>query len=319
MIDKELHLKLEKMWKKVGRVIYQKRSRVVKRMPFFLKYIHHFKGKDVLELGCNAGIYGYELAQVAKSYIGVDRGDYYIDQANITKKYIKNPNVIFYNMSVNDFIKSDIMGEIPTYNALFSSFALYHFADKETDKMMESVLPKCDIVIIQTRTKKRSPWKKYNSRKFWKPKNCAKYLEECGFKCKIIMGPEDKFAEIIGIRKEVLDVDDKRESDGDGKGADKGTGRRGTPGGQAWKLKGSKVLSPEREADAEGPDSVLPQVQEGLGPESVLQGGQREELQNKSEGDSEGVEDKKENGGVDTEVNEDSKGESGSDVQETED
>ena len=211
MISKELHDKLMKKWAKVqkGAGTYQKWSRM-HRLEFFLKYIDHFKGKQVLELGCNAGVYGYEIAKVANSYIGVDRGDYYIKQAKITQKYIDNSNVKFIHGKVKDFIKTDIRGEAPKYNALFASFALYHFTKKETDRITETILPKCDVVMILTRTAKRTPFKNYNPWHFEKPENVVKYLKD--FKCEIHKPDSKKFALIIGVKNE-----NKRSSKGNTK------------------------------------------------------------------------------------------------------
>ena len=93
MIDKKTHAKLEKKWAKAGRGVYQRWNRLETRMPLFLKHVDKFKGLDVIEFGCNAGIYGYEISKRAKSYIGVDQGDYYIKQANITKKFFEMENV----------------------------------------------------------------------------------------------------------------------------------------------------------------------------------------------------------------------------------
>ena len=213
MISLELHEKLMKKWAKVGRGLYQKPSRR-HRLEYFLKFVHHFKGKDVLECGCNAGLYGYEISQVAKSYIGVDRGDYYIDQAKITQKYMDNKNVKFICGNVKDFIKLDLAGKAPKYNAFFSSFALYHFRKKETDRITETVLPKCDVVIISTRTAKRTPFKQYNPHHFEKPKNVVKYLKD--FKCEIFWHDTKKFAIIVGV---------KNENKGSGKGNTKSVGR----------------------------------------------------------------------------------------------
>jgi len=207
MISKELHNELIDKWAKVGRGVYQKISRR-HRLKYFMNHVDLFKGKDVVEYGCNAGLYGYEISQVANSYTGVDKGDYYILQSEITKKYMKNPNVTFYNESVKSFIKRDLRGEAPKYNALFASFVLYHLSKKETDRIAETVLPKCDIVVIPTRTKKRTPWKNYNPYKFNKPENVKKYLEKSGFKVEIVW-PEgtaatqkkQKYCYVIGKRK----------------------------------------------------------------------------------------------------------------------
>ncbi len=216
MISKELHKELIEKWGKVGRGIYQKLSRR-HRLKYFMNHVDLFKGKSVVEFGCNAGLYGYEISQVAKSYIGVDRGDYYIDQANVTKTYMKNENVEFMHGNVKDFIKRDLAGNAPKYNALFASFVLYHMSKKETDRIAETMLPKCDLVVIPTRTKKRTPWKNYNPYKFNKPKNVKTYLEAAGFEVEIVW-PEgtavtqkkQKYAYVIGKRKK----DEKRNVEG---------------------------------------------------------------------------------------------------------
>ncbi len=206
MISLELHEKLMKKWAKVQSHagVYQKIKRR-HRLEFFMNFVHHFKGKNAIEIGCNAGLYGYEISQVAKSYIGIDRdiGEYYIKQAAITKNYMENSNVTFMRGNVKDFIKKDIAGEIPPYNALFASFVLYHLSEKETDRLAETVLPKCDVVIIPTRTKKRTPWKKYNPHKFNRPENVVKYLKKAGFECEVHWPDNKKYATIVALRKAV--------------------------------------------------------------------------------------------------------------------
>jgi len=259
MMDKETHAKLEKEWFKVGRGVYQYWSRIKRRMPYFLQFADIFEGKDVLELGCNAGMYGHALAQIAKSYIGVDKGDYYVDQAKLTQKLIENPNVLFYKGNIKDFIKQDLKGEMPTYNALFSSFALYHFSEKETDRILETVLPKCDVVVIQTRIQKRSPWKKYNPWQFNKPKQVKKYLSLAGFECEIHY-PENKImAEIIGRRKDV----DKGNDKGDTEKPIKASSGRGTQGvNEGRNDEGMPKRNAKRNPpDAKGGSGVLPQIQ----------------------------------------------------------
>jgi len=252
MIEKALHDKLMEKWAKVGRGCYQKWSRM-HRLEFFLKHIHHFKGKQVLELGANAGIYGYEIAQVAKSYVGVDKGDYYHKQSLITKKYIKNPDVEFILGNIKDFIKMDLRGEAPKYNALFASFALYHFSNTETDRITETILPKCDVVIISTRTSKRKAFNKYNSWKFEKPENVVKYLKD--FKCEIHWPKVKKFAVIIGVRNE-----NKRSGKGDTEGVGRTPEGRGTSSIKKRRTdEGLQKRDVKRQdANAKGNDELLP-------------------------------------------------------------
>ncbi len=177
MIDKNEYDKLYSKMEK-HHAVYQKWTRLEKRMPFFLKFIDEFKDKKVLELGCNAGLYGYHIAQTAKSYIGADQGDCYIAQANETKKFIKNPNVQFVQAKVKNLTK-DI--DKYTFDTLFCSFALYHFSNKGVARTKEYILPKCNTVVISTRTQKRKKWNSDNDYKFYKPKNVERWLRDSGF------------------------------------------------------------------------------------------------------------------------------------------
>jgi 2-polyprenyl-3-methyl-5-hydroxy-6-metoxy-1,4-benzoquinol methylase len=177
-----------KRWLK-HHAVYQRWNRIETRMPTFLEHVKLFKGLNVLEMGCNAGIYGYEIAKVAKSYIGADQGKEYIKQAQETKKFFKMDNAIYVNRPIKGFVrdiqKAEAQNVMPyEINALFATFVLYHLSDKETDLLKQTILPRCKLVIIMTRTAKRSPWKKYNSMKLHKIKNVEKYLTSAGFTCK---------------------------------------------------------------------------------------------------------------------------------------
>lgn len=200
-MDAKLHDKLIVQWKKLGSV-YQTKERVQRRMPSFIKRVPIFKGLDVVEFGCNAGMHGYEIAQHANSYVGVDLGKYYVNQANVTKKYIENPNVEFVCSKANNFLKAIERGERGPYTGLFASYALYHLSKRETDRIAQLVLPTCNVVFIRTRTRKRTPFQNYNPRKFWKPGNVAKYLEESGMKIQGIYWEDEKrYADIIAVRE----------------------------------------------------------------------------------------------------------------------
>jgi SAM-dependent methyltransferase len=249
MIDKKLHKKLTKQWAKVGRGIYQRWGRMY-RVKFFLKFIELFRDKNVIELGCNAGIYGYEIAKVAKSYIGIDQGDYYIKQAKITQKEIKNPNVKFITKYVRSYIRDQQKKEASKrdkIDALFACFALYHFSEKEIVLIQDYLLPKCDAVIISTRTRKRTMWKKNNQRKFYKPKKVVDYLKESGFRCAVYPSKDKKFAIITGVK----DVSDKGENNRNRASKNKAAPRRRTQGiKQNGVPKGRSVLSSKRKVVA---------------------------------------------------------------------
>ncbi len=211
MIDKKTHKRLEKKWLK-HHAVYQRWPRIETRMPLFLKHVDKFKGLNVFEMGCNAGIYGYEIAKVAESYVGADQGKDYIKQANETKKFFKMDNAVYVNRPIKGFVRDwqkAAAHQIELYkiNALFATFVLYHLSDKETTMLKESILPMCKLVIIMTRTAKRSPWKSYNSMKLHKIRNVEKYLTGAGFTCKSTTHYNEKkkkidFGITIATRKE---------------------------------------------------------------------------------------------------------------------
>ena len=299
MIDKKLHAEMCKQWEKIH-APYQRWSRVETRMPLFLKYVDHFKGKNVVEFGCNAGIYGYEIAKVASYYIGVDQGECYIKQAQITEKYIEKHNATFFQRRVKGFIRDrqkamERNEQVCQINAWFSSFTLYHLSDKETDLISEHILPKCDVVVIMTRTSKRSPWKKYNSRQLHKIKNVEAYLAESGFVCKSEMHKSGKFGITLAI-KEGRDGGNQGEGGGDRKG------KGGTPAGRGSQVrkrresKRSKGVSAEREAALQGTDRLHVPAQEGVVPEDNVQTRPGEVISPEPKSGSEGVAEQKEAG-----------------------
>jgi hypothetical protein len=210
MITKEEYQEIASKWpvmKRDGRVLepYQHWQRLDFRLRYFCQYLDQFKDMDVAEVGCNAGMYGYEIAKVAKSYTGVDISERFIAEANVTKTFIEkfNVNVSFICRPVKGWLrdrqKARERGEtVAPVNALFASFALYHLSDMECRLLGEEILPGCQLVLIQTRTAKRKKMSNHNSWEFWKPKQVAKYLRQYGFETEIIDGPPKKGNEKLG-------------------------------------------------------------------------------------------------------------------------
>jgi len=184
---------------KVNKVCYQTPRRVGDRLAHFEKHcVPVLKGMKVLEIGSNAGLFGYCIDKVSSAYIGVEPGilisrkkgkgvDYY-KQAQITQKEM-SAKARFVNATVQQF------SSITTndYDALVLCFVLYHLTTKEVKLLAEKILPKCKVVIIQNRIQKRPT--KHNSYKFYKTNNVRKFFEHYGFKCEVIHS--GKFDEII--------------------------------------------------------------------------------------------------------------------------
>lgn len=205
MIDEAVIKEMEKGWEKYG-YVYQG----TKRSLLKLRHLENhgcllLKGKDVIEFGCNAGMFGYLIAQYANSYTGVEPGSLirdnkhddinYFQQTEVTKSFIKNPNVKYVNNTVGGFLETD---KETVYNALVVCFALYHFSDKEIEMLKTIALPKCDTVVIQNRNTKRHTNK--NSYNLYKNKNIVKLLQEAGFKTTVYDFNHDKYSEIVAQR-----------------------------------------------------------------------------------------------------------------------
>jgi tRNA (mo5U34)-methyltransferase len=170
-------------------------------MPVFLKYVDSFSGKSVLELGCNAGLYGYEISKVAKSYVGVELESHYARQALETQRILKVKNAKFLHHSAGEYL----MGEIDHFDALFATFVLYYMTNEEVKLIEDRVLRDCYVVLIMTRTLRNVPWERYNNKHFEEPKNVSRWLEKNGFmtRTKRYRKPNGKYyyAAIFGERR----------------------------------------------------------------------------------------------------------------------
>lgn len=209
MITEKEYQILYKKWLTVGEA-YAEYRRVGYRLKHFCEHcLPYLKGKKVVEVGCNAGAFGREIAEVAEEYHGVEPANKVRDpkkksppktdffkQLEITKNHIKKPNFNIYNDTIAEFCNRKI--EI---NAFVACFAMYHFRDYEISLLTKYIFPQCDVVIIQNRIQKRPT--KHNSFKFWKNKNVVKFFEMQNFKVDVIYGERDgkkTFAENICTR-----------------------------------------------------------------------------------------------------------------------
>jgi len=200
MISKEKYKEMSSRWK--GK-IYQNYGRAELRHPGLINVVDVFKGKHVLEVGPNAGMAAIEIAKVAKEYTGVEREETFWRQSLITKEYIDNPNVTFYNCTVKSYIKRLLDGRIKSApNACYLSYVLYHFSDDEVEMFKEHILPNLDVIVAQTRARDRSRKgkKEHNSYSFWKQKSVKEYLQGAGFKTATIWGPKKTYHIVVGTK-----------------------------------------------------------------------------------------------------------------------
>jgi len=198
-VNKSIYKKISSKWK--GHV-YSTYERVAPRLKAVEPYLKLLKGKNVLEFGCNAGIFAYEIAKYAAAYIGVDKSEYCYKQAKVTEGFIENPNVKFVYGRARDFCSLDkdydsmLAGYCGGYyNAFVSFYTLYHLHDDEVELLRTHVFPKCDITINMIRTKKRD--NAHND--MWKLDKAVAFIKDCGFNTRAKVHNE-KFSMIIGAK-----------------------------------------------------------------------------------------------------------------------
>jgi len=207
MIEHAVYNELLKEWAKYG-YVYSTKSCVLCRLEHFEKHCcPSLKGKKVLELACNSGIFAYVISGYCDSYIGVEAGKLihdekhpdidYFKQLEETAKRIANPKVSIINKTAGAFIK-DLSAE--DFDTLVVNFAMYHFSDDEIQAIADKILPKCNTVCIQNRSKERKI--KKNSYRFWKARLIIEWLEKHGFNCSLIWGDDERtYSEIIGVKE----------------------------------------------------------------------------------------------------------------------
>jgi len=167
-MDKPAYRKISKYWK--GK-IYQEWRRMPERLEMLAQNSHYFKGKNVLEFGCNAGLFCFEIMNHAKSYVGVEKNPVYYAQALVTKKHIKNERVEFLRMTAKEYMKNP-----RKIDAFFSAYLLYHLDDEEISMLRETVFPKCEVAMSFIRGKGDKELK-HNKYRLWIPENVKKLMD----------------------------------------------------------------------------------------------------------------------------------------------
>lgn len=192
MINEYVYKTIASKWDATKK-IYAKYENIKDRLKLLDKYVDYFKNNNVIEIGSNAGMAAFSIASVAKSYIGIEPEEHYIEQANIAREYVKNKDSV-------KFFKGKIMDLLETnFDALFASYSLYHLNDVEVAYLISDILPQCKVVIIINRAKERKVDK--NKYQLWYYKNTIKLLQGCGFNTMTEWGNKKKsFYLVLGLR-----------------------------------------------------------------------------------------------------------------------
>ena len=183
-MKRELYDKLHRLWSKYGE---PKDAFEMGRLYRVEQCIPHLRNRVVVDLGCRTGRLTYELAAYAKSYIGVEVNKAFYKQALITQKYIDISGE-FFNCNVEKFVT-----DRPCfYDALFASNILYHLTPREIKLIEDVMFPRCRVVIVMSKEKKRAASR---CNEMHKAENIKRWLERAGFRVYL----KSKDSPIVGL------------------------------------------------------------------------------------------------------------------------
>jgi SAM-dependent methyltransferase len=116
-----------------------------------LRGLAYAQGLDVLEAGCNSGLYSIILSNYANSVTGVDFDDKNIERAVLSFEYAIKNNLCIDNIR---FVHSDLISCLPSLqnvNCLVASLFLYYLKDDELVTLRDFIRQQVQTIIIQCR------------------------------------------------------------------------------------------------------------------------------------------------------------------------
>jgi len=173
-------------WKKISPIIYN--------------LLNQYKNPKVLDIGCNMGLYCFEMQKHGANTIGIDKD---IKQALFFQKYInENKNIAFKCK----LIKKDVTKEVFSVNRvdIITMFCVIYHLYPFHDFVLEN-LPAHSCIVVQGNkrrlvSKKR---KKYKGRHLANIQGIVSLLNKHDYKCKVYLKNYIKPI-IVGMKKESL-------------------------------------------------------------------------------------------------------------------
>jgi SAM-dependent methyltransferase len=113
-----------------------------------LSRFQHLAGRNVLDIGCNSGLYSYVAGYYANSVIGCDLEQLLIDRARVSREFFAD----FYDTKKVEFHCGNFIDKMTSeIDAIVAACVLYHIGDENLIKLMGFVMVKKPMIILQIR------------------------------------------------------------------------------------------------------------------------------------------------------------------------
>jgi len=121
------------------------------------KELEAMKGKNVIDIGCNSGLYSYLMGNVADSVLGCDIDQQFLNRSECVRSYFDTcydtRNVSFFHGNFADKLTPNITG-------ILACCVLYHIGDDNVTKLVEFLSNSNATIIIQSRPQRGEAFKK---------------------------------------------------------------------------------------------------------------------------------------------------------------
>lgn len=154
-----------------------------------IQQLHRLEGSNVLDIGCNSGIYSLLGARYAKKMLGCDTKEGYIFRAQVAKQYFQNS---VYDVSNTKFVVGNFVDYLnDDIDCIIASKVLYHLGDKNILALKNFLSIGKRKILIQARPQRDISFKKYPEwgvvsatkiyNGLYKLEDCLDFLRDCGF------------------------------------------------------------------------------------------------------------------------------------------
>ena len=163
----------------------------------FLRALSYLNDLDIVEIGCNSGLFSCLVSNVANSIYSVDIDNGNILRSKITFDYFFSKGLCKNNITFKCGNIVDLFPKISDSNCLIATCVLYHLRDNELCVLIDFIKQHIKTLIVQCRPERRklvengilnnvSNLKMYNGL-YDLPDN-VNFIRDCGFVDITILG-----------------------------------------------------------------------------------------------------------------------------------